>query len=336
MTLKELFNRCDFKDIAPVIKEHHYSDKAINMSHFKEAFDVLRHLEPKLNPDYPSYQKVTITTARNANWEKKEKKNNDYIRAMCGGDYWESDLAKEVVVSGEITLTDNEVAAHCLWEMTFYGNPYNREESEEVSLRISGETDTSNPYTVAADKLEDKLHKKYLPRRYKYATNYANHQEFLKGKNGKPTQYFKYIPDELMWVEPRKNRAKRMRDHRLEQRIKKLERMAKIEYAIRRLTANTKSFARKEVEYLFKTNLIREGRFHSFAYNPDQRIDYLIDLLSNYVSEDFSNYTHFILMFRTSSVYPLDQRELDMIQVFFSKYLPASANIRYGYGNDEN
>ena len=138
-----------------------------------------------------------------------------------------------------------------------------------------------------------------------------------------------------MWVEPRKNRAKRMRDHRLEQRIKKLERMAKIEYAIRRLTVNTKSFARKEVEYLFKTNLIREGRFHSFAYNPDQRTDYLIDLLSNYVSEDISKYTHILLMFRTSSSYPFVQKEMEMIQKFFSQYLPASANIRYGYGTDE-
>ena len=97
-------------------------------------------------------------------------------------------------------------------------------------------------------------------------------------KNGKPTQFFKYIPDEMMWIEPRKNRAKRVRDHRLEQRIQKLERMAKVEDTIRRLTANTKSFAREELEYLFKTKLINNERYHSFAYNPDKRTDYLIDL----------------------------------------------------------
>jgi len=40
-------------------------------------------------------------------------------------------------------------------------------------------------------------------------------------------------------------------------------------------------------------------------------------------------------MFRTSSDYLLDQRELEVLQNLFNHRLPASANIRYGYGCDE-
>jgi len=335
MTLKELLDRCDFKDIVPCIVKC-YPEEAVNMSCLKEAFDTLRHLTPKLNPDYESGQEITICPVYYDEDEKKFYKEDYYIDVHPCGDYWESSLAKDIVVSEELTLTDNEIAAHCLWEMTFYGNPYNVEEHEKVCLKLHGKTDASNPYTVAAEKLEDRLRKNYLPKQYKFAENYSSCPARLEGKNGKPTPYFKEIPMDLMWREPCKNRPKRMRDHRLNKRIEALERMAKVEDTIRCFTRNTKSFTREELEYLFKTNLIYQNRYHTFAFNVNQRLDYLIDLLINYVSEDYSRYTHFLLMFRTASAYPLIQKELDMIQHFFSQYLPASANIRYGYGNDEN
>ena len=150
------------------------------------------------------------------------------------------------------------------------------------------------------------------------------------------SRFFKYKPVKEVWTEPRKNRPKRMRDHRQEQRIKELERKARIEKSIRSLIANSNSFTRGELLYLFNTKQIFEDTYQSHSNNLDQRIDYLIDLLSNYKTEKFSNYTHFFLMFRTSSVHPLVQKELDMIHDFFKQYLPASASVRYGYGNDES
>ena len=102
MTLKELFDRCDFKEIAQVIKENYPQEEA-QMTHFKEAFDVIRHLEPKLNLEYPSYQKVTLSPVPYNDWEKKGKKKDFYISAT-GGDCWESDLAKEIVVSEELII----------------------------------------------------------------------------------------------------------------------------------------------------------------------------------------------------------------------------------------
>jgi hypothetical protein len=249
MTLQELLNLCDFKAIAPII-EKHYPVQG-QMTHFKEAFDTLRHLEPKLNPDCKD-QEITLSRAEYLDWEKKGKEQDYYICASCWGDFWTSQLAKEIVVSEELTLTHDEIAAHCLWELTFFGNPYIKEEFDET--------------------LRKRCH----------------------------------------------------------------NRREKVEDAIRRLTTHTESFKKEELKYLFKTNRIVEENYRSFAYNPKHRTDYLIDLLSNYETSDFSNYTHFLLMLRTSSAYPLPQHELEILQNIFTQILPASANIRFGYGYDEN
>ena len=100
-------------------------------------------------------------------------------------------------------------------------------------------------------------------------------------------------------------------------------------------TVDTKSFTRKELEYLFNTDMITERKYRSHSYEVSQRIEYLKDLVANYESDNFSDYTRFILMFRTSSDYPLDQSESEALQNLFNQHLPASANVRYGYGYDE-
>jgi len=217
---------------------------------------------------------------------------------------WKYELASEIVVEDGLTFTDAEIAAHCLWELTYNGFDQSTPEKwEEAAYSILGsygkellgktteeasENDKTNSYAEAAEELENKLRKDGIDE------------------------------DDEAWSE-----------------VKKLARMARVEDDIRSLTCNTESFKREDLEYLFKTNLITFSNRHSCTYDPSQRIDYLIDLVSNYEMPDYSSSTNILLMFRTSSAYPLVQSEIDTIQNFFSQYLPASANIRYGYGTDE-
>lgn len=37
------------------------------------------------------------------------------------GDSWENELAKELVLSNNATLSKEEIAAHCIYDITFYG-----------------------------------------------------------------------------------------------------------------------------------------------------------------------------------------------------------------------
>ena len=336
MTLETLFKRVDFKEIAPLIVQL-YPDMGGSLAHFKQAFDILRHLKPQADAD-DADENMEISKC----YDDEDDGGKFYycVEPGCGVASWESCLAKEVVLKDEITLSDNEIAVHCLWELTFYG--FDAGWTAFLD-RIEGKTDASNPYTVAAEKLENKMRSNYLPKQFRDAvagTTYVSSEEWLKErkamgeKRWKDYHSAKYLPMDVK-ERTRRNRAKRMRDYRQELRIKKLERMAKVENVIRDLIADTQSFTREALGYLFDTKLITNDSYQSHSQDVSQRMDYLIDLFSNYVTDDYSQFTHFVLMFRTSSDYPLVQGELDRIVDFFRQYLPLSADIRCGYGNDE-
>jgi hypothetical protein len=276
----------------------------------------LRHLEPVTDNE-----NGTLTIVRC--YDEISKTYYPAVKEWFETGEWKYELASKVIVSDELSLTDAEIAAHCLWELTYLGFDQSTEESWEkaqLSIISGTEADMSNLYNVAAEKLGYMLDINYLPKQFKDQDNHVEK-----------------IVNECLDVKPRTygKPSKRMR-HRIEKHIKAFERMAKVDDAIRRLTANTKSFTREELAYLFNTKLISECPYHSRSYNADQRIDYLMDLISNYESRDFSENTHFLLMFRTSPDCPLTQSEQDRSQNFFKQRLPSSANIRYGYGTDEH
>jgi hypothetical protein len=321
MTLKELLDRCEFKDIAPHITQW---SSGRSLAPFKQAFDILRHLEP----DTSSEGELEIVRGYN----EFSQTYYPLIKQWFETDTWECELASKIIVSDELTLTDAEIAAHCLWELTYLGFDQSSFESwREAQMSIVGgldkkETDAIKPYTVAVEKLEYMLEINYLPKKFKDADSYVEKlvNECL---DAKPRTFGK-LPKSMRHMIKKHIKA-------LERKAKVEERKAKVEDSIRRLIANSKSFSREELEYLFNTKLICERPFHSRTYDVCKRVDYLIDLFTNYVSEDFSQYTRFLMMFRASSENPLVQSELEIIQNFFNQYLPPSANIRYGYGNDE-
>ena len=308
MTLKELLNKCEFKDIAPCIIN--ISD-TVSLSCFKEAFDILRHLEPAA--DSIGGGKLEFVKHYN------EFTQNTYPLLKQWGelDSWKCELNSEIIVSDELSLTDAEIAALCIWELTYWGD----QSSAEGILKIleRDKTDSSNPYAVAVENLNYILDKSYVPKHFK------NKDSFVEK-----------LVNECLETKPRLSGRLPvcMRD-RLEKQKEKLSRMAKVEDAIRHLTTESKSFSTKELDYLFHTRLISEHSYRSCSFDADKRIDYLIDLISNYDTINYSDYTDFILMFRTTSSFPLDQHEFETLQDLFNQRLPATANIRYGFGNDE-
>ena len=76
---------------------------------------------------------------------------------------WEEDLAKEIVVADDIHLTDEELAMHCLWEITYWG--FSPDEREETWQRKFGPKVLNNKYEVALDKLEESIWRHQTPRR---------------------------------------------------------------------------------------------------------------------------------------------------------------------------
>jgi hypothetical protein len=322
MTLKELLDSCDFKDIAAFLAQTGHTE---DLPNFKQAFDQLRQIKPEPDSiyDFVDDEGVSIVSYLDD--------FDDTIKIVPHSEYpgyyahshnfpfsWEYSLFQEIVVEDGLTPAYNIVAALCLIKLTRWsvgGFCHYTSAAYEDIMRSYFD---NSIYGKSARELDRKLTINYLPKRYK--------------SGDKPRTC--------------RNRSKRKRDYRQEQRIKKLKRMGMIEGYIKRFTENTctahevSSFTRKELEYLFATSGIYQNDYYSYSYyaqstkysNP--RIDYLIDLFS-YETVDFSKATHFLLMFRTAQDYPLLAAEWEKIKDFFGQLFPPAANIRYGYGNNE-
>ena len=73
---------------------------------FREAYDILRDMQP--NPEFVG--KV---------WIEQEE---DWISIQSlDADFWENELAKELVLPPNTTLSKEKIAAHCIYDITFYG-----------------------------------------------------------------------------------------------------------------------------------------------------------------------------------------------------------------------
>lgn len=105
MTVKELIMEVGFDDLLPYLKEiivGHFD----NIYAFREAYDILRDMQP--NPEFVG--KV---------WIEQEE---DWISIQSlDADFWENELAKELVLPQNATLSKEEIAAHCIYDITFYG-----------------------------------------------------------------------------------------------------------------------------------------------------------------------------------------------------------------------
>ena len=105
MTVKELIMEVGFDDLLPYLKEiivGHFD----NIYAFREAYVILRDMQT--NPEFVG--KV---------WIEQEE---DWISIQSlDADFWENELAKELVLPPNTTLSKEKIAAHCIYDITFYG-----------------------------------------------------------------------------------------------------------------------------------------------------------------------------------------------------------------------
>lgn len=105
MTVKELIMEVGFNDLLPYLKEI-IVGHLDNIYAFREAYDILRNMQP--NPEFIG--KVLI-----------EQEEDGVSVHSLDADFWEHELAKELVLPENANLGNEEVAAHCIYDITFYG-----------------------------------------------------------------------------------------------------------------------------------------------------------------------------------------------------------------------
>ena len=280
MKLKELFDKYTFDEILPYLKAME-PEKGDSMYQFREALDLLKHMEPSKK----DWGEVHIR------WYEDEYEAERYISVShLEGDRWDVGLAKEVVVDKDIQLNEKDVAAHCLWSITFWG--FEDEPDPEDGCPFDYPPKRRNKYDEALYRILFSHWKHITPRRYRSkAFPLCTDVDFCMKR-----------------IRCSKNRSKRKRDYRVECREKYLERHSQRENFIMKLT-RCGAFQREEVEYLHQVD---EGQYYPYdsrTWDESKRIDYILESINKYQDVDFLPYNDAIICLRASSEYPVSEDE---------------------------
>ena len=203
MKLHELLERTPFDAIASHIVRI-FPEQTSQLPHYKEAYDILRHTLPA-----QTNEQIFVR------WCRVDEKygENPYISVdNCEGDFWKSNLGKEVVVAEDVKLSNEELMAHIMWSITFYGFALH----ECSRGGYEGKYRQLNRYEMKVIDLQIREFRNYARRKPDDAQCTAAIEEWR----------------EIEKRQAHRNRPKRMRDHRQQQLIKKYERMSKIQRLI--------------------------------------------------------------------------------------------------------
>lgn len=187
MKLYELLSKVSFDGLVTtlntlVIKEN-------QLPYFKMAFDELRMIAPTIDEDY-----IDVDST------------DSYIIVEGCQDSWADVLGKNIRVEKELPLTDQVLAAHILWEITFFG--FSEEEMKANIGRDYGDESHTpdNSYRRKIHKIEDK--------------QWKNYSRGAKWENVNGRRVIScMIAREAFRRQEKRNRAKRMRDARQERQM---------------------------------------------------------------------------------------------------------------------
>ena len=286
MTLKELLTQVGFDELLPDLEKHE-PEHLDNLYDFREAYDILRNMKPANN-----FEGKIFVEWHGGEWEDEEKWIGVSPMHDCT---WEEDLAKEIVVADDIHLTDEELAMHCLWEITYWG--FSPQEQLETFNRKFNYHKPTNQYEIALDKLEESIWKHQTPRRFR-----------CRGENGErytTRQSTRYLFNE------RKNRSKRKREYRQDKREEYLKQMAARENLITKLSAEGSSFKRSDVDFLLHIEYGRQYDYLSVTSGTDGRLDYILESITKYQYLTLEKYNNAIVFIIVPTCYPLTKPELN-------------------------
>lgn len=286
MTLKELLTQVGFDELLPDLEKHE-PEHLDNLYDFREAYDILRNMKPANN-----FEGKIFVEWHGGEWEDEEKWIGVSPMHDCT---WEEDLAKEIVVADDIHLTDEELAMHCLWEITYWG--FSPQEQLETFNRKFNYHKPTNQYEIALDKLEESIWKHQTPRRFR-----------CRGENGErytTRQSTRYLFNE------RKNRSKRKREYRQDKREEYLKQMAARENLITKLSAEGSSFKRSDVDFLLHIEYGRQYDYLSITSGTYGRLDYILESITKYQYLTLEKYNNAIVFIIVPTCYPLTKPELN-------------------------
>ena len=303
MKLKELFDKYTFDEILPYLKAIE-PERGDSMYQFREALDLLKHMEPSKE----DCGEVHIE------WSQDEYDEDKYISVHpLEGVCWDVGLAKEVVVANDLQLDKKDVAAHCLWSITFWG--FGDEPDPEDGGPFAYHRKQRNKYDEALYRIQLSHWKHTTPRKYRWKGHpLCTDIDYREREN--------------------KNRSKRKRDYRVECRKNYLRMHSQRENFILKLT-RCGAFQREEVEFLHQVDEGQYFPYDSRTWDASKRINYILESINKYQDVDFSQFDDAIICLRASSEYPVTETEKEKLLAGLPESLKALP-IKIGLGAKES
>lgn len=316
MKVKEFLGQFKFDELIPHIIARD-SDAAGQIAHYREAFDIMMHTEPKQNDEV-----LRIMYDRDFDYAIP------YITAChCDDDAWAWHLGKELSV--EQGIAGPHAAAAIMWEMTYRGFSPEviAEEFNRIMARMDGNFD--NKYEEQIAYLTRKLNKNYEPKTYRPQRCW--HTGWIRVYADFSMKQRKRIAKYKSYHKAHRNRPKRMRDSRQERRIEQLKHLSRIENIIKRIRERVPGIPAGELEWLRLFDYIETRRYDSRAYDVERRMDYLWESLTVYSDPQKEPFHKTIIVFRTSPEHPLTDAErkvLDRIAALYGD--PSQVTVYVG------
>lgn len=298
MTLRELLTQTAFDNIVPYIKR---SEQPDDVCHYKQAYDILLHTVPCEAGCHDVYVGIY-----------REQDGAEYVGAsQIEGAAWTEYIDGSIVLEEGMEVCQEELAFRLLWHLTFFG--YSQEQNNEPLHTMGDDGYHDNKYGRMARHIDNKRYMLWANKaiRKRIVASIKEYEAEDKHCFALSEQDWNYI----LHHERHCNRMKRMRDHRLELRLKELENLDRCENTIQQLLVNQVSqITREDLSFLWNKGGRIGNEFQTRAYDATHRLAYLEELISKYGALDVGKAMRkCVVRLSTSQDFLLTQEERGVI-----------------------
>lgn len=287
MTLKELIMKVEFDSLFPYLKiiESKHAD---SWSAYREAYDILRNMEAVDN-ERAGQALIEFN-------DESEYPTHRISIHWLDDNSWDVELAKELVMPEGIEVCNEELAAYCLWEITYYGfSPDENSFVERLNFK------PQNKYEIALDKLEESIWKHQTPRK-------------LRSRSPEGHRLTTWTPSD--WGRGRKkmNRSKRKRQYRQEKREGYLRHMSRRENIIGEFTKKGSTIKREDVEFIFDVPYGVRYDYCSIIGHKGDKLTYIAESITRYQQIDLQEYDNAVFLIKMPFENPINEKELEAFE----------------------
>ena len=303
MTYCELLHQVSFDEIAPYIRK--YGSEGCSLAWYKIHYDMLRQLEPHLDED--DEKTATISNAE-LYYDCEEPHLDAY---PMEGDFWETSLAKELIVKEDVNATWAEIAACCLWHTSFYGFTQAQIDKTFENLNFY-DANLLNPDIT---KIRAKRAKEIVESK---GIHVPSVKEMLK------------VPAFKNEIRRRIARARRVRSHfsrhswrSLKRRVihnKYWERVLDLCEVIKEFKIEEYAISKETIREAFDANRFETYKYESYMDEGSNRVGWFKELIEKYEAFKRGFYHNAIFCFSVSSEHEPTMEEMNSINEIICLY----------------